>query len=162
MVSKFRPVPCPMSVVTCPAGYSVIDWQSKSVHNTNIMDSMKIVGHEKFERYGSVGAEGNSGTWRGNTACLKVKVIFYPILSDFRKDGAVWKLHRLGPFVLVWRVMLNFWRRNYFFNFSTLCIWNVNNTGTKYVRIMKQTAFWRGKNGEYTPCLKYSVPIFVV
>ena len=37
----------------------------------------------------------------------------------------------------------------------------MNNTGTKYVRIMKQTAFWRGKNGEYIPCLKYSVPIFV-
>jgi len=38
----------------------------------------------------------------------------------------------------------------------------MNNTGTKYVRIMKQTAFWRGgKNEEYTPCLKYSVPIFV-
>jgi len=37
----------------------------------------------------------------------------------------------------------------------------VNNTGAKYVRIMKQTAFWRGKNGEYIPCLKYSVPIFV-
>ena len=37
----------------------------------------------------------------------------------------------------------------------------MNNTGTKQVRIMKQTAFWRGKNGEYTPCLKYSVPIFV-
>ena len=36
----------------------------------------------------------------------------------------------------------------------------MNNTGTKYVRIMKQTAFWK-KNGEYTPCLKYSVPIFV-
>jgi hypothetical protein len=37
---------------------------------------------------------------------------------------------------------LNFWRRNYFFlNFSTHCIQNVNNTGTKYVRIMKQTAF---------------------
>jgi len=34
------------------------------------------------------------------------------------------------------------------------------NTGTKYVRIIKQTAFWRGKNGEYKPCLKYSVPIF--
>jgi len=48
------------------------------------------------------------------------------------------------------------------FNFSTLCIQNVNNTGTKYVRIMKQTAIWRGrKNGEYIPCLKYSVPIFV-
>jgi len=38
---------------------------------------------------------------------------------------------------------------------------NVNNTGTKYVRIMKETAFWREKNGEYIPCLKYSVPIFV-
>ena len=36
-----------------------------------------------------------------------------------------------------------------------------NNIGTKYVRIMKQTAFGRGKNGEYIPCLKYSVPIFV-
>ena len=42
-----------------------------------------------------------------------------------------------------------------------LILANVNNTGTKYVRITKQTAFWRGKNGEYTPCLKYSVPIFV-
>ena len=56
---------------------------------------------------------------------------------------------------------LTFWRRNYFFfNFSTPCILNVNNTGTKYVRIMKRTAFWK-KNGEYIPCLKYSVPIFV-
>ena len=37
---------------------------------------------------------------------------------------------------------LTFWRRNYFFfNFSTPCIQNVNNTGTKHVRIMKQTAF---------------------
>ena len=26
---------------------------------------------------------------------------------------------------------------------------------------MKQTAFWRGKNGEYIPSLKYSVPVFV-
>jgi len=37
----------------------------------------------------------------------------------------------------------------------------MNNTGTKYVRIMKQTAFWRGENGDYTPCLIYSVLIFV-
>jgi len=29
----------------------------------------------------------------------------------------------------------------FFFNFSTPCILNVNNTGTKYVRFMKQTAF---------------------
>ena len=40
-------------------------------------------------------------------------------------------------------------------------IQNVNNTGTKYVRIMKETAFWIEKNGEYIPCLKYLVPIFV-
>jgi hypothetical protein len=39
---------------------------------------------------------------------------------------------------------------------------NVNNTGTKYVRIMKQTAFWKEKkNGDYISCLKYSVLIFV-
>jgi len=33
----------------------------------------------------------------------------------------------------------------FFFNFSTSCIWNVNNTGSKYVRIMQQTAFWKEK-----------------
>ena len=32
----------------------------------------------------------------------------------------------------------------------------MNNTGTKFVRIMKQTSFLKGKNGEYIPCLKYS------
>jgi hypothetical protein len=37
----------------------------------------------------------------------------------------------------------------------------MNTTGSKDVRIMKQTAFSREKNGEYIPCLKYSVPIFV-
>jgi hypothetical protein len=36
----------------------------------------------------------------------------------------------------------------------------VNNAGTKYVRIMKQTAFGRENNEEYIPCLKYSVHIF--
>ena len=56
---------------------------------------------------------------------------------------------------------LTFWRQNYFLNFSTPCIQNMNNTGTKYVRIMKQTAFWREKKGDSIPCLKYSVPIFV-
>ena len=50
----------------------------------------------------------------------------------------------------------------FFFNFSTPCIENVNNTGTKRVSIMKQTAFRREKkNGEYRTCSKYSVPIFV-
>jgi len=48
-----------------------------------------------------------------------------------------------------------------YFNFSTPCISNVNNTGTKYVRIMKQTAFLRGKNGKYIQCLKCSVHVFV-
>jgi hypothetical protein len=37
----------------------------------------------------------------------------------------------------------------------------VNNTGTKYVRNMRQNAFGTGKNGENIPCLKYSVHIFV-
>jgi len=37
----------------------------------------------------------------------------------------------------------------------------MNNTGIKYVGIMKQTEFWRGKNGEYIQCLKYAVPTFV-
>ena len=36
----------------------------------------------------------------------------------------------------------------------------MNNTGTKYVRYMKQTVFWRGKKEEYIPCLKHSIPIF--
>ena len=57
--------------------------------------------------------------------------------------------------------MLTLWRRNYFFNFSTPCIQNMNNTGTKQVSIMKQTAFWREKTGEYRACLKFSVPVFV-
>ena len=37
----------------------------------------------------------------------------------------------------------------------------MNNTGTKQVSIMKQTEFWREKNGEYRVGLKYSVPTFV-
>ena len=44
--------------------------------------------------------------------------------------------------------------------YHTLYI-KLNNKGTKYLRIKKQTAFLREKNGEYIPCLKYSVPIFV-
>jgi len=56
---------------------------------------------------------------------------------------------------------LTFWRRNYFFLSLARLYINVNNTGTKYVRIMKRTALWRGKNGEYIPRLKYSISIFV-
>ena len=32
---------------------------------------------------------------------------------------------------------LTLWRRNFFLNFSTPCIYNVNNTGTKKGSIMK-------------------------
>ena len=38
----------------------------------------------------------------------------------------------------------------------------MNNTGTKYVRIMKQTAFWREKKGEYILCLKYFLILLLV
>ena len=45
-------------------------------------------------------------------------------------------------FLLLKDIRLTLWRRNYFFfNFSTFCIENVNNTGTKQVSIMKHTAF---------------------
>jgi len=105
-------------------------------------------------------------SWEANiaSACSNI-----PCIS--RNSKIHYCLHKSG--LLVWltkcttshpvslRYVLTFWRRNYFFNFSTPCIQNVNNTGTKYVRIMKQTAFWREENGEYIPCLKYSVPIFV-
>jgi hypothetical protein len=37
----------------------------------------------------------------------------------------------------------------------------VNNTGTKQVSIVKQTAFLREKTGEYRARLKYSIPVFV-
>jgi len=47
--------------------------------------------------------------------------------------------------VLLSMLLINLLATDFFFNFSTSCIQNVNNTGTKYVRIMKQTAFRRGK-----------------
>ena len=54
---------------------------------------------------------------------------------------------------------LTFWRRNYLILAHTAYkMWIIQEPN---VRIMKQTAFWREKNGEYIPCLKYSVPIFV-
>ena len=68
-----------------------------------------------------------------NSKRLAYAAMVRPILEY----GAVcWDPYREGQVSA-----LTFWRRNYFFNFSTLCIYNVNNTGTKQVRIMKQTAF---------------------
>jgi len=50
----------------------------------------------------------------------------------------------------------------FFFNFSTPCIQNVNNTRTKYVRIMKKKLhFEEEKHGEYIPFSKYSETTFV-
>jgi len=40
---------------------------------------------------------------------------------------------------------LTFWRRNYFFNFSTPFIENVNNTGTKHARIMNTNCILKRK-----------------
>jgi len=51
------------------------------------------------------------------------------------------KRERLKPRKFLIQQCLNFGAGIIFFNFSTYCIQNVNNTGTKYVRIMKQTAF---------------------
>ena len=51
----------------------------------------------------------------------------------------------MDPEVQLSYTYLTFWNRNCFFNFRTPCTQNVNNTGTKYVRIMKQTAFCREK-----------------
>ena len=39
------------------------------------------------------------------------------------------------------RIILTLWRQNYFFLISAYLYKNVNNTGTKQVSIMKQTAF---------------------
>jgi len=39
------------------------------------------------------------------------------------------------------KITLTFWRLNYFFKILAHSVKNVNKTGTKYVRIMKQTAF---------------------
>ena len=99
----------------------------------------------------------------GRTAEYVCEIIFYIII--FRNILKICKFV-MTNFDILLIVHLNIfiltlWRRNYFFNFSTPCIWNVNNTGTKRVSIMKQTAFWREKDGEYRACLKYSVPIFV-
>jgi len=63
--------------------------------------------------------------------------------------------------LLSMQVEVNLLAPELYFNFSTPCIKNVNNTGTKYVRIMKQTSFLRGKNGEYVPRLKFWEPIIV-
>jgi len=58
---------------------------------------------------------------------------------------------------------LTFWRQKYIYIFLILAhpvckMWIIQEQN---VTIMKQTAFWRGKNGDYIPCLKYSVHIII-
>ena len=57
--------------------------------------------------------------------------------------------------------ILIFWRRNYFFNFSTPVykMWIIQEPNK--LELWNKLHFKERKNGEYTPCLKYSVPIFV-
>ena len=51
-------------------------------------------------------------------------------------------INRRSICIFIRFITLTLWRRNYyFFNFSTPCILNVINTGTKQVSIMKQIAF---------------------
>ena len=55
-----------------------------------------------------------------------------------------------------------FWAEILHLNFSTTCMQNANNTGTKQGSFIKQTIFWGEKKpGECAACLKYSVCIFV-
>ena len=80
-------------------------------------------------------------------------IAFYPRLKS-RVSNHTDCLHGL---------CLTFWRRELFF--FLILAHPVYKTWIKKepnnVRIMKQTAFCSGKNGEYIPCLKYLVPVFV-
>jgi hypothetical protein len=57
---------------------------------------------------------------------------------------------------------LTFWRRNYFFLIlahPVYKMWIIQEPNS--LKLWNKRHFWRGKNGEYIPRLKYSVPIFV-
>jgi len=56
---------------------------------------------------------------------------------------------------------LTFWRQNYFFLILAHTVYKMWIKQETNVRIMKQIAFWRERNGEYISYLKYSVPVFV-
>ena len=58
--------------------------------------------------------------------------------------------------------VLTFWRRNYFFLIlanSVYRMWII--LEPNMVELWNKLHFEAGKNGEYIPCLEYSVPIFV-
>ena len=81
-------------------------------------------------------------TQRSTFYVILTVLIFYSLanaISKLPEDGAEAPKHE-GEFInnLIFNLLAP---ELFFFNFSTPCIQNVNNTGTKYVRIMKQTAF---------------------
>ena len=57
-------------------------------------------------------------------------------------------------------VFLTFWRPNYFFLNLAHPVYNMWIIQEPNTLELWNNTFWRGKNGEYIPCLKYSVPIF--
>ena len=66
--------------------------------------------------------------------CVMSTVKQFPMLCRTAVPSPSWSSSFLG--------LLNILAPElFFFNFSTHCIYNVSNTGTKYVIIMKQTAF---------------------
>ena len=72
-------------------------------------------------------------------AIEELKVKNHDLLIKFRQNCLKLELEQFVPrsISLLFAFGLTFWRRNYFLNFNK----NVTNTGTKQVRIMKQTAF---------------------
>ena len=66
---------------------------------------------------------------------IQIKVTLLPAKTALEFGSEVWVLKKREE------RLLTFWTRNYFFSFSTPCVYNTNNTGTKYDRIMKQIAF---------------------
>ena len=101
-------------------------------------------------------------TWPFLLKVFSRQIVQFKTRSIHKKKGRqLFPWAKVGFHSHVAVLRINLLASDFFFNFSTTCTLNVNNTGTKYVIIMKQTAFWREKNGDYTPCLKYSVPICV-
>jgi len=95
---------------------------------------------------------------------LKPKLIFQSVTALAQLTLSLWintlsflpeydSPSRLAPLI--------FWRRNIFLILahSVYKMWIIQEPNT--LELWNKIAFWREKNGEYTPCLKYSVHIFV-
>jgi hypothetical protein len=97
--------------------------QRSSWQRTDII-TLLLIARRNFPRYFEVDLE--------SSAAFK-KYLFLPqFIAETLK-----KFYR----ILISKHRINLFAPELFFNFSTPCMLNVNNTGTKYVRIMKQAAF---------------------